>query len=238
MATIDRAKTCTECLSEPRRVRKGKIFPLCDLCRVIVTTKKWKTRQLKRLLIEGRLVQFNIGDGWRAGYLLKLRETRADVQPIGAVGRIPDVVAVNIVDLKKEEGIGKLWENVQDFYKANQARKPVVLVADQNSAALGAEVTRYWNERNGVKPRPVVVHEPTPEPKPAEQKPVAQKPGKTAEKKESKPRGAAITVGGVYGLWTVKAVLGHSRFTAELAGGGETRTMYAAELRAEVKLRD
>ena len=228
MATIDRAKVCTECLSNTRRVRKGKTFPLCDLCRVVVTAKKWKTRQLKRRLVEGRVIQFNVGDGWRAGYLLKMRETRADVQPIGAVGRIPDVIVVNIVDLKKEEGAPKLWENVEDFYRANRTKKPVVLVADHQSAEHDRELTRLWSERNGCKPRPV---QPKPEPvKPAVQK--AEKSTAPAAKKEKKALGASIAAGGVYGLWTVKAVLGHSRFTAELAGGKETRTMYAAELRA------
>lgn len=228
MATIDRAKVCTECLTELRRVRKGKTFPLCDLCRVVVTTKKWKTRQLKRRLVEGRVIQFNVGGGWRAGYLLKLRETRADVQPIGAVGRIPDVIGVNIVDLKKEEGSPKLWENVEDFYRVNRAKKPVVLVADPVSAEQDRALTALWNQRNGVVPRPVP-------PKPEPTKPTVKKAERStapAEKKERKLRGEAITAGQSYGLRTVKAALGHSRFTAELAGGKETRTMYAAELRA------
>ena len=232
MAIVDRAKTCTECLSQPRRVRKGKMFPLCDDCRPIITAKKWKIRKLKRELIEGSLVQFNVGDGSRIGYLLKMRETRADVQPIGAVGRVPDIEGVSINDLKKEPNPSRLWPTVEDFYKANRAKKPVVLVADPRSAALNEEVSRYFRERAGGKP---FVQQTAPEPvvvKAELPKPVTPKSITPAEKKEKKPRGAAIIIGQSCGLWTVTAALGHSRFTATLAGSSETRTMYAAELRA------
>jgi hypothetical protein len=134
MATVDRTKVCTECLTNPKRQRKGKIFPLCDLCRVIITTKRWKIRGLKRAFIEGQLVQFNPGDGWKTGYLIKVRETRADVQPIGAIGRIPDVIGVNIDSMKPEPNPSKLWPTVDDFYRANKRTAPVVLVADPTAA--------------------------------------------------------------------------------------------------------
>ena len=48
--------------------------------------------------------------------------------------------------------------------------------------------------------------------------------------KPRKPRGEAIVIGMTYGVWSVKAALGHSRF--ECSNGTETKTMYAAELRA------
>ena len=134
MATVDREKVCTECLTNPKRQRKGKKFPLCDDCRKIVTARRWKARSLKRTLIEGQLVQFNLGDGWKTGYLIKFRETRADVQPIGAIGRIPDVIGVNIDSMKPEPNPSKLWPTVDDFYRANKRSAPVVLVADPTAA--------------------------------------------------------------------------------------------------------
>ena len=134
MATVDREKVCTECLTNPKRQRKGKKFPLCDDCRKIVTARRWKARSLKRTLIEGQLVQFNLGGGWKTGYLIKFRETRADVQPIGAIGRIPDVIGVNIDSMKPEPNPSKLWPTVDDFYRANKRSAPVVLVADPTAA--------------------------------------------------------------------------------------------------------
>jgi hypothetical protein len=49
-----------------------------------------------------------------------------------------------------------------------------------------------------------------------------------------KPRGEAIVIGKVYGEWTVKAPLGHSRFSCT-SSNGDTATLYAAVLRAAVK---
>ena len=144
MATVDREKVCTECLTNPKRQRKGKKFPLCDDCRKIVTARRWKARSLKRTLIEGQLVQFNLGDGWKTGYLIKFRETRADVQPIGAIGRIPDVIGVNIDSMKPEPNPSKLWPTVDDFYRASKRSAPVVLVADPTAInkSRAAEVKR------------------------------------------------------------------------------------------------
>jgi len=155
MATVDRAKVCTECLTNPKRQRKGKKFPLCDDCRKIVTARRWKARSLKRTLIEGQLVQFNLGDGWKTGYLIKFRETRADVQPIGAIGRIPDVIGVNIDSMKPEPNPSKLWPTVDDFYRANKRTAPVVLVADPTAAnknAVRVQKVTVFTEREQSKP--------------------------------------------------------------------------------------
>jgi hypothetical protein len=140
MATVDRTKVCTECLTNPKRQRKGKKFPLCDDCRKIVTARRWKTRSLKRTLKEGSLIQFHQGDGWRGAYLLKLCDVRADIQPIGAIGKIPDVISINIVNIKAEPNPSKLWPTVDDFYRANKRTAPVVLVADPT--ATNKNVTR------------------------------------------------------------------------------------------------
>ena len=137
---LSKTEACTECRTEPKRVRKGKKFPLCDLCRRIVTARRWKARSLKRTLKEGSLIQFHQGDGWRGAYLLKLCDVRADIQPIGAIGKIPDVISTNIVNLKAEPNPSKLWPTVDDFYRANKRSAPVVLVADPT--ATNKNVTR------------------------------------------------------------------------------------------------
>ena len=151
MAKVDKSKVCSECLTQPRRQRKGKVFPLCDDCRPIIVGRKWKIRKLKRTLMEGALVQFHTADGgWRAGYLLKMREMRADVQPVGAIGKVPDVVVVNIDALKPEPNPSKLWPTVDDFYRANTRSKPVVLVADpiqKPSGAKKSEVEKIKEQR-------------------------------------------------------------------------------------------
>jgi len=56
------------------------------------------------------------------------------VQPIGAIGRIPDVIGVNIDSMKPEPNPSKLWPTVDDFYRANKRSAPVVLVADPTAA--------------------------------------------------------------------------------------------------------
>ncbi len=225
MATIDRAKVCTECLSEPKRVRRGKKFPLCEECRAIITKKKWKVRSLKRILIEGRTVQF-YDTGWRVGYLIKLRETRADVQPVGAVGRIPEVIGVNIEDLKKEAGASKLWETVEDFYKANTRKKPVVLVADPQSAVLDTEISRFFRQRDG-KPEPIV--RPV-APQPVEQKPVHEA-SVMPEPKQKKARGEKILIGALFGTWKVDSDTGHGRFACTCTSCGKKKTIFSRCLR-------
>ena len=187
MAKVDKSKVCTECLTQPRRQRKGKVFPLCDDCRPIIIGRKWKIRKLKRTLMEGALVQFHTADGgWRAGYLLKMREMRADVQPVGAIGKVPDVVVVNIDALKLEPNPSKLWPTVDDFYRANKRSKPVVLVSNPESAARNEDVSKYFRDRKAAdKP---FTQRPTSDPvqkvntvvNPTTPKPVAEKNVRTA----------------------------------------------------------
>ena len=79
--------------------------------------------------VEGSLVSFNVGDGWRCGYLLKIRETRGDVQPIGVIGKIPSIVTCNLADIRLEPNQSVKWPTVDDFYRANKRTAPVVLLA-------------------------------------------------------------------------------------------------------------
>ena len=152
---LSKTEACTECRTEPKRVRKGKKFPLCDLCRRIVTARRWKTRSLRRTLKDGALIQFNQGDGWRAGYLVKMFDMRADVQPIGAIGKIPNLISVNIVNLKPEPNPSRLWPTCLDFYKANKRSAPVVLVADPTAAnknAVRVQKAAVFTKREQPKP--------------------------------------------------------------------------------------
>ena len=173
MATVDRTKVCTECLTNPKRQRKGKKFPLCDDCRKIVTTRRWKARSLKRTLKDGALIQFNQGDGWRAGYLVKMFDVRADVQPIGAIGKIPDLISINITSLKPESNPSRLWPTCLDFYKANKRSAPVVLVSNPESAARNDKPFTQRPTSDPVQKVNTVVNPTTP-------KPVAEKNVRTA----------------------------------------------------------
>jgi len=176
MAKVDKSKVCTECLTQPRRQRKGKVFPLCDDCRPIIIGRKWKIRKLKRTLMEGALVQFHTADGgWRAGYLLKMREMRADVQPVGAIGKVPDVVVVNIDALKPEPNPSKLWPTVDDFYRANTRSKPVVLVADPIQKPSGAKKSEVEKIKEQRAARAVVQKVDAPAPKSMNKTPRAPK---------------------------------------------------------------
>ena len=90
--------------------------------------------------VEGSLVSFNVGDGWRCGYLLKIRETRGDVQPIGVIGKIPSIVTCNLADIRLEPNQSVKWPTVDDFYRANKRTAPVVLLAAPSPAA------KSWND--------------------------------------------------------------------------------------------
>jgi len=130
MPAIKKSEACAECQEQAPRVRKGKRFKVCEDCRRVLTTNKWKVRKAKRTLREGSLVEYNDGTGWRAGYLLKMRETRADVQPIGARGKVPDVISASITDIK-ETAQSPSMPTVADYLAKNApvAKKVVVLVA-------------------------------------------------------------------------------------------------------------
>ncbi len=142
---IRSSTACTECRENLRRVRRGKSFLLCEDCRRTVTTRRWKIRGLKRSLVEGALVQFNTGCGGRTGYLLKIHELRGDIQPIGAIGRIPPVSNVSLADVRPAWSPSCQWPTVDDFYHANKKTEPLVLVA-KPPYRVQSEVQRPKNE--------------------------------------------------------------------------------------------
>ncbi len=132
---IERRAVCTECNEAAPRVRKGKKFKLCEDCRRAVTTKKWKVRKAQRQLRNeiGHVIEFNEGEGWRTGYLVEAMSVNARVQPIGACGRVPDILTVCLADVKIPTCGSPSMPTVDDFYKRMEAMKPkktVVLVAE------------------------------------------------------------------------------------------------------------
>src|SRR5208283_3016921 len=137
----------------------------------------------------------------------------------------------NICDLKKEPNPARMWPTVEDFYKANTVRKPVVLVADPNSAIQDGELTKFWNERNGVIPRPVAPVAETVQPVPNNPYKKPCQPQETAEPKVKKVRGEKIIIGNVYGTWTVDSDTGHSRFACTCTTCGKKKTIFSGYLR-------
>ncbi len=131
---IERRAVCTECNEAAPRVRKGKKFRLCEDCRRTLTIRKWKVRGIKRVLANeiGRVVEFNQGGGWRTGYLLKIIVGDAIIQPVGALGKIPETIQLTLADVKVASCGSPSMPTVDDFYKRMEAMKPkkvVVLVA-------------------------------------------------------------------------------------------------------------
>ncbi len=131
---IERRAVCAECNDAAPRVRKGKRFLLCEDCRRADSTRRWKVRRALRALRNevGRVVEFNQGDGWRAGYLVKIMSANAEVQPIGAAGRVPDTLVIGLANVKAATCGSASMPTIEDFYKRMEAMKPkkvVVLVA-------------------------------------------------------------------------------------------------------------
>ncbi len=136
---IERRAVCTECNEAAPRVRKGKKFKLCEDCRRAVTTKKWKVRKAQRQLRNeiGHVIEFNEGEGWRTGYLVEAMSVNARVQPIGACGRVPDILTVCLADVKIPTCGSPSMPTIEDFYRKMESmkmKKPVVLVAQPKEA--------------------------------------------------------------------------------------------------------
>jgi hypothetical protein len=138
MAAIKRSEQCTECGDNPRRVRKGKKFPMCEDCRRASVILRLRVRKVKRTLGDsvGKLVQFNTGDGWRTGYLVQMHERNAQVQPIGARGKVPDIMVVSLGDIKAELMQSPSCPTVADYYAKNGVKPPTIKVTDGGQPAL------------------------------------------------------------------------------------------------------
>ena len=128
------SECCAECGDAAPRVRKGKKFKLCEDCRAAVTTRRWRVRKAMRSLRNeiGHVVEYNEGEGWRTGYLVEILSVNGRVQPIGACGRVPDIVTVCLADVKIPTCGSPSMPTVADFYRRMESMKPkkvVVLVA-------------------------------------------------------------------------------------------------------------
>ncbi len=143
---IERRAVCTECKEAAPRQRKGKKFKLCEDCRRADTTRRWKVRKALRQLRNEvtHVVEYNQGEGWRVGYLVKIIDRYADVQPIGSCGRVPDLICVSLADIKLPSCGSPSMPTVEDFYKRMEAMKPkktVLLVAETpRKAAITAAI--------------------------------------------------------------------------------------------------
>lgn len=134
MPAVKKSEQCTECGDNPRRVRKGKKFLLCEDCRYASVLLRLRVRKTKRVLagMTGRIVQFNQGEGWRAGYLLKMGDQKASIQPIGVRGKLPDIIGVSLAEIK-EEMQSPSCPTVADYYRKYHPgeKVPVLEVEDK-----------------------------------------------------------------------------------------------------------
>lgn len=147
---MSKAGMCSECGDGAQRVRKGKKFKLCEDCRREDTVRRWKVRSVRRDLQEcvGKLVQFNEGTGWKAGYLIKFGSYNdAHIQPIGALGRIPDITSVSLAHVKVETHQSPSMPTVEDFYRVNEKKKVLVLVAGGKSVVAEAVAALYQAQK-------------------------------------------------------------------------------------------
>jgi len=113
----------------------------CEDCRRTSIILRLRVRHTRRILVEqlNKPVQYNTGEGWRCGYLLKLGPSRASIQPIGAIGRSPDIIGVSIADVKPETGTASFkMPTVEDFYRVNNVKPPLLVVAGRSAAIVAA----------------------------------------------------------------------------------------------------
>jgi hypothetical protein len=254
MAAIKKSEACVECQEQPPRVRKGKRFKLCEDCRRSVTTRRWHVRKALRSLRNeiGHVVEFNEGEGWRAGYLVETLSVNARVQPIGSCGRIPDIITVCIADVKTPTCGSPSMPTIEDFYKRMETMKPRrVLVASAPFVSHKADVLAPVDEKNELAPPEVGdVSFPFGANVPVQEKPVFTEREQTkklnsgviqpsvsiatckalAEKTPKKPKADAIIAGSQYGSWKTVEYAGHSRWKC-VSDSGETKVIYSSELR-------
>lgn len=234
------AGNCIECQEQPPRVRNGRKFKLCQECRATSTSLRWTVRGFKRSLSAstGKLVEFNHGDGWRAGYFLSMTGNYATIQPVGAVGRVPDTITVSLANVKLASLQSPSMPTVEDFYRKMEAmktKKVMVLVSGPVSPTVFAGLDLA--ERVDVSarsPLPVqqalentlLIHgekdDATFAAKMRKQRPDLPQATKTMPEK--------LEVGKTYGTYTTHEYVGHSRWKCTDAAGVE-KVVYAAELR-------
>ncbi len=238
---IERRAVCIECKEAAPRQRKGKKFKLCEDCRRADTTKKWRVRAVKRTLSGeiGRPVEFNTGEGWRVGYFIKFGDySDAHIQPVGAMGKVPDIVGVSLADVKVASCGSPSMPTVDDFYKRMEAMKPkkVVVLVAQPYPPMSALVKEIIDGAVVRRPaNPIVSENELAGPEVGD---VSFPFGANAVQEKQKPVSAKpkqdrLLVGATYGQWTTIEYTGHSRWRCKSADG-EEKIVYAAELRSAI----
>lgn len=148
MAKVKISGQCIDCREVPVMTRPRRKYQRCEECRRSYVLSRLNARRVKRELREfiGGLVQYNNNDGWRVGYLVRIADSNSggvSIQPIGARGTIPDVIAVPFANVKPEPMQSPSCPTVEDFYRMNEKKKVVVLVAGgRMAAAVAAAIPR------------------------------------------------------------------------------------------------
>ncbi len=79
-------------------------------------------------LVDRAVSYYDIGGGWRVGYLLKVGDVNASMQPIAArKGELPDPIRVDILDVKAAAILQTKYPTLEDYLKGNgydRAKEP------------------------------------------------------------------------------------------------------------------
>ena len=259
------SECCAECGDAAPRVRKGKRFTLCEDCRAAVTTRRWRVRKAMRSLRNeiGHVVEYNEGEGWRTGYLVEILSVNGRVQPIGACGRVPDIVTVCLADVKTPTCGSPSMPTVEDFYRRMESMKPkkvVVLVAqpvvvkctagaNKGLSAVAAQTDELAGPETGDVSFPYGANAPAPvfvgldlATKSADSSTVKKSHTVHSRRKDAATFAARyastttfqkhrLRLSGQASCWRSDS-LEETEHTGSVNVSGETKVMYAAELRA------
>ena len=132
MANLKISELCIECKEIPPMRKARRAYQHCLQCRLDIVHKKIKARAVRKTLTgaEGQLVQYYEG-GWRTGYLLKLSQHKASIQPIGSRGApCPDVVGAFLEDMRLAANSSNTMPTLNDYLKVisdSNRRVPKIL---------------------------------------------------------------------------------------------------------------
>src|SRR5271166_2750634 len=134
MASLKKSEACITCHEMAVMVKGKHRFERCEDCRRADTIRRWRVRKVRYALRDevGKLISYNVGDGWRAGYLMNIGPNAASVQPIGSInGPAPDIIRVSLADMKLESCQSLKYPRVEDYYAmTDKAKKRLpVLIA-------------------------------------------------------------------------------------------------------------
>lgn len=145
MAKVKLSGQCEDCRESPVMTRPRRKYTRCEDCRRNHVLVRLNARKVKRGLRGsiGRCVQYNNNDGWRVGYMVRATDSSVSIQPIGARGTVPDIISVPFAGVKPEPMQSPSCPTIEDFYRMNEKKKVVVLVAGGRMAtAIAAAIPR------------------------------------------------------------------------------------------------